>query len=65
MRPDAAAAEAEWARTVGLTSVNLPAPRPYLAPYNDPSWERLWSACEANDLPLSSHGGYAQAIASG
>jgi predicted TIM-barrel fold metal-dependent hydrolase len=56
----AAAAEAEWARTAGLTSVNLPAPRPYLDPYNDPSWERLWAACAANDLPLSSHGGYAQ-----
>jgi predicted TIM-barrel fold metal-dependent hydrolase len=62
---DAAVAEAEWARAAGLTSVNFPAPRPYLRPYNDPSWEPLWAACEANDLPLSSHGGYAQGDYSG
>ena len=57
---EASVAEAEWARSAGLTSVNFPAPRPYLTPYNDPSWEPLWAACEANELPLSSHGGYAQ-----
>jgi predicted TIM-barrel fold metal-dependent hydrolase len=57
---DAAVAEAVWARRVGLCSVNFPAPRPYLTPYNDPSWEPLWDACEANELPLSSHGGYAR-----
>jgi predicted TIM-barrel fold metal-dependent hydrolase len=57
---DAATAETEWARTVGLTSINLPAPRPFLQPYNDRSWEPLWAVCEANEMPLSSHGGYAQ-----
>jgi predicted TIM-barrel fold metal-dependent hydrolase len=57
---DAAVAETEWARGAGLRSVNFPAPRDQLPPYNDRHWEPLWSACESLAMPLSSHGGYAQ-----
>jgi predicted TIM-barrel fold metal-dependent hydrolase len=54
---EAAVAEIEWARSVGLTSVNFPSIRDDLTPYNDPCWEPVWAACAANEMPLSSHGG--------
>jgi predicted TIM-barrel fold metal-dependent hydrolase len=56
---EAAVAEVEWARAAGLKSINFPAPRDELPPYNDRSWEPLWSACEANGMTLSCHGGLA------
>ena len=56
---DAAVAEVEWAAGAGLRSVNFPAPRDQLRPYNDPYWEPLWAVCEANAMPLSCHGGNA------
>jgi len=54
---EAAIAELEWAREAGLRSVNFPAPRPNLPPYNDRVWEPLWSACEALEMPLTTHAG--------
>jgi len=56
---DAAVREVEAARATGLRSVNFPALRDELAPYNDPCWEPIWSACELLEMPLSSHGGNA------
>jgi predicted TIM-barrel fold metal-dependent hydrolase len=56
---DAAVREVEWAREAGLHGgVSLPPlvddefPR-----YNDPVYEPLWSACEANGMVLNMHGG--------
>jgi predicted TIM-barrel fold metal-dependent hydrolase len=56
---EAAVREVEAARGAGLTSVNFPAPREQLPPYNDAHWEPLWDVCEALEVPLSSHGGNA------
>ncbi len=55
--PAAAAREAEAAADAGLRGVNFPAPRPDLAPYNDPVWEDLWRVCEERRLPLATHAG--------
>jgi predicted TIM-barrel fold metal-dependent hydrolase len=54
---DLAIRELHWARGAGLRGVNFPAPRPSLPDYNDPAWDPFWSACEANDMPLDTHGG--------
>ena len=54
---DAAVREVEWAARAGLRGVNFPAPAPDLVPYNDRSWEPLWSACEALAMPLTTHAG--------
>jgi predicted TIM-barrel fold metal-dependent hydrolase len=55
--PAAATAEVEVAREMGLRSVNFPAPQRGLAEYDDPVWEPFWSACEAADMPLTTHSG--------
>jgi predicted TIM-barrel fold metal-dependent hydrolase len=54
---EAAVREAEWARAAGLRGVNFPAPRPDLPGFDDPVWEPFWSACEALEMPLLTHGG--------
>ncbi|HEY8523927.1 MAG TPA: amidohydrolase family protein [Acidimicrobiales bacterium] len=54
---DAAVAELRWAADAGLRGVNFPAPRPWIAPYNDPVWEPLWAAAEERGLPLTTHSG--------
>jgi len=54
---DASVRELEWAREAGLRGVNFPAPRPEFAPYNDRVWEPFWSACEALEMPLTTHSG--------
>src|SRR5207244_552946 len=45
----AAVREVEWARSAGLTAVNLPAPRRDFPSYLDPVWEPFWAACSANE----------------
>ena len=54
---DTAVAEVQWAREAGLRSVNFPAPRPNLPPYNSREWEPLWSVCADLDMPLTTHAG--------
>jgi predicted TIM-barrel fold metal-dependent hydrolase len=54
---EAAVAEIQWAREAGLRGVNFPAPRPEFPPYNDRVWEPLWAACEALEMPLTTHSG--------
>lgn len=54
---DAAVAELRWAAEAGLKGVNFPAPRPWLLPYNDRSWEPLWATAEELGTPLSTHSG--------
>jgi predicted TIM-barrel fold metal-dependent hydrolase len=49
--------ELDWARERGLHLANLPAPRRDLVAYNDPMYEPFWSACEALDVSLVTHGG--------
>ena len=52
---DAAVREIEWARSAGLRAINLPAHQSGLPPYNDSSWEPVWSAAEAEKMPLVTH----------
>jgi predicted TIM-barrel fold metal-dependent hydrolase len=52
---EAAVAEVEFAKELGLVGVNFPAPRPLLASYADPVWEPLWSACESLNMTLNTH----------
>jgi predicted TIM-barrel fold metal-dependent hydrolase len=54
---DAAVREVEWARSAGLTAVNLPAPRRDFPSYLDPVWEPFWAACSANEMVLNTHAG--------
>jgi predicted TIM-barrel fold metal-dependent hydrolase len=54
---DAAIAELEYAAGAGLRGVNFPAPRPWLTPYNDRSWEPFWEAVAESGLPLTTHSG--------
>jgi predicted TIM-barrel fold metal-dependent hydrolase len=54
---DATIAELHWGREHGLRGVNFPAPRQGLVPYNDPSYEPMWSALEELDLALATHAG--------
>ncbi|MCU1487195.1 MAG: amidohydrolase 2 [Actinomycetia bacterium] len=54
---DAAVAELRWAADAGLKGVNFPAPRPWVTPYNDRSWEPLWTAAEELHMPLTTHSG--------
>jgi predicted TIM-barrel fold metal-dependent hydrolase len=49
--------EVEWARGAGLRGVNFPTPRPGVPEYDDPQWERFWSACEDLDMTLNTHVG--------
>jgi predicted TIM-barrel fold metal-dependent hydrolase len=55
--PDAAVRELEWAHEAGLKAVNFPAQRAEFVPYEAPVWEPFWSACEALEMPLATHGG--------
>lgn len=54
---ESAVREVTWGREAGLRAVNLPAPQSQSAPYTDPMYEPLWSACEDLDLPLLTHTG--------
>jgi predicted TIM-barrel fold metal-dependent hydrolase len=54
---DASIAELRWARDAGLKSVNFPAPRPWVLPYNDRGWEPFWAAAAELAMPLSTHSG--------
>jgi predicted TIM-barrel fold metal-dependent hydrolase len=54
---DAAIEELEWARSIGLKGINFPTPKAYLEPYNSPSWDRFFSACEDLNVTLCNHGG--------
>jgi predicted TIM-barrel fold metal-dependent hydrolase len=54
---DAAIEELEWARSVGLKGINFPTPKPFLEPYNSPSWDPFFSACEDLGVTLCNHGG--------
>lgn len=54
---DEAVAEVRRAKEAGFKGINLPAPRRDFTPYPDPSWDRLWAACEEMDLTLCTHGG--------
>jgi predicted TIM-barrel fold metal-dependent hydrolase len=54
---DAAVAELRRAAAMGLRGANFPAPRPWLAPYNDRAWEPLWAAAEELAMPLTTHSG--------
>jgi predicted TIM-barrel fold metal-dependent hydrolase len=54
---DASIAELEWAAAAGLRGINFPAPRPWLAPYNDRVWEPLWATAAQLGLPLTTHAG--------
>lgn len=52
---DAAVKELEWAAEAGLRGVNFPRVQAGIPPYNDPSWDPFWSACEDLVMPLSTH----------
>ncbi len=54
---DAAIAELEWARSVGLKGINFPTPKIFLEPYNSPAWDPFFSACEDLGVTLCNHGG--------
>jgi len=56
---NAAIEELQWARSVGLKGINFPTPKPYIEPYNSPSWDPFFSACEDLDVTLCNHGGAA------
>jgi predicted TIM-barrel fold metal-dependent hydrolase len=58
----AAVREVEWARQAGLKGVNFPSMRADFPLYNDPIWEPLWSACEALEMPLTTHIGGASPV---
>jgi predicted TIM-barrel fold metal-dependent hydrolase len=52
-----AISELEYAAGAGLRGINFPAPRPWLTPYNDRSWEPFWEAVAETGLPLATHSG--------
>ena len=54
---DATLAELEFAAGAGLRGINFPAPRAWLPPYNDRSWEPFWEAAAETGLPLTTHSG--------
>jgi predicted TIM-barrel fold metal-dependent hydrolase len=54
---DKAIDEIYWGKEHGLRAINFPAPRPDYPTYNDPLYDRFWSAVEEVDLPLVCHGG--------
>jgi predicted TIM-barrel fold metal-dependent hydrolase len=49
--------EVRLGASAGLRGVNLPAPRPGIAEYDDPVWEPFWSVCEQLNLSLNTHAG--------
>jgi len=53
----AAVAEIEWAKGAGLRGIVLRS-QPLAGPgWHDPRFEPIWSACEALELPVHTHGG--------
>jgi predicted TIM-barrel fold metal-dependent hydrolase len=54
---DLAVRELEFCAARGIRAVNFPAPREGIAEYDDPCWEPLWAACEANQMNLVTHTG--------
>jgi predicted TIM-barrel fold metal-dependent hydrolase len=52
---EAARLEIEDGRNLGLTAVNLPAPRSDFPAYNERIYEPFWSLCEDLELPLCTH----------
>jgi len=54
---DAAIEELKWAHSVGLKGINFPTPKIFLEPYNSPSWNSFFSACEDLNVTLCNHGG--------
>lgn len=54
---DAAIEELQWARSIGLKGINFPTPKIFLEPYNSPSWDPFFSACEDLNVTLCNHGG--------
>jgi predicted TIM-barrel fold metal-dependent hydrolase len=54
---DRAIEEIQWGAAHGLRAINFPAPRPDYPTYNDPAYDRFWSAVEDVDLALVCHGG--------
>jgi predicted TIM-barrel fold metal-dependent hydrolase len=56
---DAVMEDLEHARGLGLKGLNFPTPKPHLEPYNSPSWDRFFSACEDLNVTLCNHGGAA------
>jgi predicted TIM-barrel fold metal-dependent hydrolase len=42
---------------LGLTGINLPAPRDDIEPYNDAVWDPFWAACQEHGMVLANHGG--------
>jgi predicted TIM-barrel fold metal-dependent hydrolase len=53
----AAIRSVEKAKELGFSSINFPAPRRGLLPYSEDAYEPFWSACEALEMPLNTHGG--------
>jgi predicted TIM-barrel fold metal-dependent hydrolase len=56
---DAAIEELHWARSIGLKGINFPTPKPFLEPYNSPSWDPFFSAVEDLNVTMCNHGGAA------
>jgi len=58
---DDAIEDVEWIARAGLRGgLLLPLPSPadsHLSPLNDPAYDRLWAAIEANDLVINQHSG--------
>ncbi len=53
----AAVAEIEWARDAGLRGVILRSQPLSGHGWHDPRFEPIWSACEALEMPIHTHGG--------
>jgi predicted TIM-barrel fold metal-dependent hydrolase len=53
----AAVAEVEWAKRSGLRGIILRSQPLTGYGWHDPRYEPLWSACEALDMPIHTHGG--------
>jgi predicted TIM-barrel fold metal-dependent hydrolase len=63
---EAAVAEVEFARKAGLRGgILLPSLTGDMPIFNDPVYEPLWAACEANEMPLNMHGGASIAYGGG
>jgi predicted TIM-barrel fold metal-dependent hydrolase len=56
---DEALAEIRWARENGLRGVLIPSMWGKLAPYHDPKYDPIWSACEDLGLVVHLHSGAA------
>jgi predicted TIM-barrel fold metal-dependent hydrolase len=54
----AAVAEVERARTLGHVGIAIPCGSPSERPYSDPSYDDLWAAAQAEELPVAFHAGF-------